>query len=352
MNSEEKGNNKKSGDTLKLRHFIINLIYKNSHDSVKLPSIRQLTTQFNLAKSTVQLIIESLIKEGYLYSKQGIGTFTNPAKGFVFHGAKPPPLIGIIWGSGTNFFYDHRSCLLLGSVSSRITETGWSIRNLSLSSASPSSIIKEINHSHIDGLIWVNPGHDKEELLETLQVEYPVVAINNYYPFENVSGVSLDFDKAGKELAKQLILENRSNLLFAIAGNDLILSFNRLRQVYEEDKLDYNETILDNTPSELFKNLEEILASNPPPDVLFINGRQVDQCVNLLKKYNIDPVNDCRVIAIQDIISSQPFRGILLEEPFDDMGIATAEMMHKLIDQKGNKVINESLPVKIKEYNA
>ena len=80
---------------MRIRYFVMNLIYHNTGKSVKVPSTRELAKRFGIARSTIQLAFEQLIKEGYLVCRQGAATMTNPLSHFVLQPETRNPLIGV-----------------------------------------------------------------------------------------------------------------------------------------------------------------------------------------------------------------------------------------------------------------
>ncbi len=337
-------------NTLKLRHYIIDIIYHNNQKSVKIPSIRQLAADFKLAKSTVQLIQEELVQEGYLYSKKGIGTFTNPSMGFVAPHGTPPPLIGIIWGDGKLYFHDHYISRTLGAIASSITEDGWNCRNISLTSTNPAEIIEELCGISLDGLIWHVPPPDYFNILEQLNDQIPFIAVSNSDKYKDFNRVTLDFDAIGYKLGKELIKEHRKTMLTAVAGVGLSQKLKGLRRALSESNV--KESCLNEIPSFFYKELDEYLTVNPPPDILAINGRHADFTMQILKKHKIDPVNQCRIIALQHVISPANFIGLFLNEPFESRGKAVAEIMKKMLESNPRPSPRQiCLPVKITNIN-
>lgn len=86
---------KRDSARMQVRRYVMDLIYQCGGESVRLPSNKELAEELGIARSTAQL--ELLLKEGFLTSRHGIGTFTVPGKwGEQFQA----PLIGILDGDG------------------------------------------------------------------------------------------------------------------------------------------------------------------------------------------------------------------------------------------------------------
>ena len=93
-------------ETAKIRFYIMNLIFRNGNQSVKIMSTRALAEQFDVARGTVRAAVEKMVEEKYLITRRGIGTFTNPSKAFCRLQKVPPKLIGIKMQGGDQFFLD------------------------------------------------------------------------------------------------------------------------------------------------------------------------------------------------------------------------------------------------------
>ena len=63
-------------ESLKIRHYVMNLIYTHPGEAVMLPSSVELSRMFGVARSTVTLVLQALTREGYIEGRRGVGTFT------------------------------------------------------------------------------------------------------------------------------------------------------------------------------------------------------------------------------------------------------------------------------------
>jgi len=323
MGRKPKRANDEPSETLKLRHFIMNLIYRHGQNSIMIPSSRQLAASFGVARSTVQLALEQMVKDGFLFGKPGIGTFTNPARAFTFSGEEPPPLIGLLWGDGRNFFYDHCTCCQLAALGTRLTENGWNIRNVQLAASSEKDLIPELLDLHVDGLVWCYPRPEYAKELEKLSKQLPLVTVSLPMFEFNVAGVSSDFKTVGRQLGKELSEKGRRRLFFAVSGVKLISCLDAVR----DPVFKFDEKVVSGAPiafdDELGKAISEFA-----PDALFVNGRQAKAALALLRKERIE---NCLVVALQDIAGCQEFSGILLEENLDLMAVEATSIMRNLL---------------------
>ena len=92
-------------ETLKIRHYVVGMIYHAGDRSVQIMSSRNLARQFGMARSTVSIALKELIDQGYLIPVRGKGNFTNPRKIMTPLPGKMPPLILLIHSDGRSFYY-------------------------------------------------------------------------------------------------------------------------------------------------------------------------------------------------------------------------------------------------------
>ena len=83
-------------ETLKIRHYVVGVIYNAGERSVQIMSSRDLAKYFNIARSTVSIALKELVDQGYLIPVKGKGYFTNPRKIMTPIPGKMPPLILLI----------------------------------------------------------------------------------------------------------------------------------------------------------------------------------------------------------------------------------------------------------------
>ncbi len=355
MATNKKNSQNGMSENLKLRHYIMGLIYRNGNESVMIPSSRSLSAEFGVARSTVQLAIDQLVKENYLYTRQGIGTFTNPVMAFHPPEATPQPLIGIIWGDGRAFFYTHHQLSQLSSIELELSKLKYNIHPISLYSDTPSAIMEEIQLSNLDGLVWIIPQREYSEVIETIADEIPTIVIPQQEferEYSGVNNIIFDYRQAGNDLGERLLCEQRTRLLFAVTGIKSMRYFSGIREFYSQNAQDYKETVLSDKPMTFSQELNLALKDGPTPDVLFINGKDSEVALRILRDNSIDIVNQCRVVCSETYFrEDDQFCGLMFEEPADSLGKNTAEIMKMLLNKESSAREQRKLPVTIRAIN-
>ena len=59
-------------ETLKIRHYVMGILYHAGNTSVQIMSSRELAAHFGIARSTVSLALKELVDDGFLIPKRGI----------------------------------------------------------------------------------------------------------------------------------------------------------------------------------------------------------------------------------------------------------------------------------------
>ena len=146
-------------ETAKIRFYIMNLIFRNGNQSVKIMSTRALAEQFDVARGTVRAAVEKMVEEKYLITRRGIGTFTNPSKAFCRLQKVPPKLIGIKMQGGDQFFLDPPAMRTLAALLEAFSRRNFIVRFLNGSAERGEDSVYELEHAYVDGIVACNAPH-------------------------------------------------------------------------------------------------------------------------------------------------------------------------------------------------
>lgn len=186
-------------ETQKIRHYVMNLIYRNGNKSVRIPSSRELAEEFQLTRFTIRVALEQMTKEKYLIAKQGIGTFTNPLAGFRFMQINPPPLIGLKFGPGDQFYYDAPMMRGIADVMQALAAKNFNSHLLTGGGVAPEEIKYELDHSYVDAVLGINCS---DSVLAEAAKRIPAVGID--CRSEGATCIEYHFEKAADQLIRGL----------------------------------------------------------------------------------------------------------------------------------------------------
>ncbi len=233
----------------KIRHFVMDIIYHSEGRKVKLPSLRTLSAEFGLGASTIKLEFDRLEREGYLTTRHGIGTFTNPKQYFFAENAKLP-LIGIKLYRGDTFYYDVTLMKMIGELMSALTALPCNVHMMTAGCENVGEFDTELCHSHIDALLTVSV---EPELVEYAARRMPTVNIG--YPVAGVDNIVFRGEAAGRELAERLCREQDHPVVFQTVDRRNIAGFSEVLK--NDPRLCYTESPAGMPSQEVAEILQE-----------------------------------------------------------------------------------------------
>ena len=127
-------------ENMRIRHYVMKLLYDNLNHPAPLLSARLLAEKFGISRTTVMTALATLRQEGYLFSHPGKGFFTNPDSRFMDVKPKHLPLVGMVINYGRNFYITRREWEIQTAVGSALLEAGFNLREITLNGLSPEAV--------------------------------------------------------------------------------------------------------------------------------------------------------------------------------------------------------------------
>lgn len=218
--------------TVMIRHYIIAQMYHSGSSSIRIMSARELARHFDVAQSTVSLALKELMDEGYIFSRPGLGNFTNPLRLPVYQDRPQPPLVGLMQGDGRFFFMNRQCWQRQRAFGNAIVAAGWNLRNIELSCPLNREAAQELQDTRIDALLWTGAYQQQEFAEELSALGIPVVSDSPYFPqFSSVSADPREYLQAFVDYAVE---HSYTSLLIWEAENLLPTAMEILRQIIQE----------------------------------------------------------------------------------------------------------------------
>ncbi len=325
MRKESKKIPQKEG--LKIRHYIMNLIYRHPEESVMIPSSNELAKMFGVARSTVTLELKALVAERYLEGRRGIGTFTRHLN-FVPSRGKMPPLIGLLAGDGKYFYYPHQVWSVLATCGMALTERGINIRPLNLFGVNNEDLKEELESMYLGGLVWFDVNSARFPMIRSLEANgIPVtaqIASGGRNAEAGIDSCRFDLYSAGVETGRILLREKRRSLFFLFENAMTKEFLDGIHEVYRNEGIPLECKCFFWDQPGVFGEVEAELKKSPP-DALYVHGEHLATVRNILEKQG--NVSRIRLIAESHTVHEEEFHGILLEFPFRELGLRMAEQM-------------------------
>jgi len=278
------------GAQLKVRNYVMNIIYRHPGEFIKIPSYNELGPKLGIAKSTVQLALKQLIEEGFLVSKVGVGTFTNPK-----HSVERKYInrlsVGIITGDGKIFFHSYYNVLMYGGLSKALAYRCIEVQPIMLESYDSSSIRKEILSLGLDAILWRRPPLKHYDMLVKLAKEIPLLVVDE--SFEKLHCVFSSSGENGSVVGQKLLDAGRTQVAVSPCIVDNKAKFQALSKVFSDAGYAINKDFVFKDFASFSDRLEGVLKENKVPDSFLFNPEETDIIYALLKKYNINLPNQC-----------------------------------------------------------
>ncbi len=199
---------------LRIRQYILSLVYSCNGTLTKIPPEREICKLFSVSRGSVRYALDTLVDEGYLLRHHGAGTFINPDK------AVRPELkektIGFIYGAGMNVNYMDSTLKALGNLCLALAEKRLNLRFIQLLDFQdkPSS---EISLFKLDALLWLDPNSSSNgkaviELFENLDIPFLVVADNIIDGYRNY--LTNDYSYTAEKAVEYLLERGHRDIAF------------------------------------------------------------------------------------------------------------------------------------------
>lgn len=306
---------------MQVRRYVMDLIYQHGGESVLLPSNKDLARELGIARSTAQLELKLLLKEGFVTTRHGIGTFTVPRmEGTVFQA----PLIGILDGDGKIIYEPFYRLSLKSHIAMELAKMPTVIQEIRLFSERENDQLEELRSISCDALVCLAPNEQQKTLLEKIQQYRPVIVVDTTLP--EMTCIELNRYRKGRVLGEALLAEGRKKVLFSQNERYYRTTFQGCRDVFREAGVEI--------PEEHFfmneiEHLEELLKTGYRPQAVAPKLENFDAIAALLRKYGIDLREECRMATFMFKPMDMPEPIMLFSFPFEEFGQQVAAQVRK-----------------------
>ncbi|WP_405096683.1 GntR family transcriptional regulator [Oceanobacillus sp. FSL H7-0719] len=324
----------------------------------KISSESELMERFNVSRHTVRLAIGDLVNQGWLYRKQGAGTFcaerntkdTN-------HMAQKN--IAII----TTHISDYIFPSIIQGAESLLSKNDYQISLFSTDNQheNEKQILEKILTYQVDGVIIEptqsaisNPNINYYLNLEKLNIPY--IMINAYYDELEPLSITIDDEKGGYVITEHLIEQGHRNILGFFKTDDLqgtkrmkgYLKAHRTHQIpiNPTNIITYNTEEKMTKPREELEKILDQTNNELPTAIVCYNDENAMLLLESLRKRNIKVPDDISLVGYDDSMLSRVSEVKLttIKHPQKEMGEAAAEMMLRLLEKNaGLKSDNEQI---------
>lgn len=331
---------------MRIRRYVMNLILRADGKAAQIPTIQELSEKFGVSRPTVSKAMKELTSEGYIIGKRGIGTFTNPARRAIVAIGKKLPLVGIMISDGLNVHLDKYIGCALAEILKQVVFVPAIAHLVTVGTSDPEQAVKEILDEQLDALVVFGSNRFTPQLRAT---GLPVI-VSDYRP--RIPGsVYFDYEGWGYRCGKQLLKENRRNIVFLHDQTPWNVSFPGIRRAYQEAGVPLNENLFlkdfQNSLNELKNIINYGIKVDAVCDTLLVNN----EVTELLMELDPGLAETCAII---HNAASEPqnngFHEICYDIPFAAFAAEVADLLKLKLknNDAGQDIRKVDLPMVIR----
>lgn len=319
---------------MKIRRHVLNIIYRHAGESVRLPTMVELSKTFKVSGPTVNKALKALSEEGYIIGRRGIGSFTNPnIRPNPCPLGKSAPLIGVALHDGMVARFNAYTARALGVALEEITSLPAEVSQVFLSSKEPETALRQLEREQLDGLVWLAPPVGFKPLFERL--------VNERFPFviahtemeHPCSSASFDYARAARRCGEILLNEGRRDILCFADTPPRTTQTDALRALYRDAGIQPNERLFFKDTFSLDKKIKELIAGGVKFDAVFGPMMLRHEVEDFL--LSLDPEIHKTLAVVNtglSLPSKNPFYRISYQHPFNELAKTASELLRAQLD--------------------
>lgn len=279
---------------------MITLIQQGAPAPAMLPPMVEIAEHFGVTRMTVHKALKDLIRDNYLISRKGIGTFINPSRMIDRDVGAPQRQFAVVVGEGKHCYYDSFYWEHITAVGQEITRRGHLVNLINLMSVKPDEMAKELRNNLVEGVVWIDSSGRAVEVMHALHNSgYPVVSVHQYV--DGVNSVGMNYTAHAAEIGQRLLNERRKNIVFVGRGEvpAVQMQLNAMRGVFQKNGLDMNEQLVLLDPATMESEIRTIVDYGVDVQALYAAGQHLSTVVPVLKEKQVDFAKGCRIICEQ-----------------------------------------------------
>ncbi len=322
---------------LRVRHAVIDLLYRDPLHETALPSASALSEAHHISMSTVNRELKKLVEDGLIVGKRGIGMFTVPGKINFSEKNAGRRLVGLVCGDGRLHYYDLSHWSFASQCALALPETA-RCRPVNLISGHAGDIAAELKSQSLDGIIAIWPRQGLPEALQILRRSgFPAIAIG--HRVESVPSIVFDCREAGRRMAALAQKRNIRSLLwmnFDSFCREILMGFS---QYFTDTRTKITITEAANM-GEFEEKIKEYAGNGAFPDAVYAHGETACSLRMILESWGI-PFPGWLVLAEGTTRHLTGIHGIIRDFPYRETARHADAWMAELF--AGREVPDECL---------
>ncbi|MFA9455282.1 GntR family transcriptional regulator [Halalkalibacter sp. AB-rgal2] len=315
----------------------------------KIGSESELMKQFELSRHTVRKAIDDLVNEGWIYKKQGAGSFcADRSLSSSSDKVKINKNIAVI----VTYFNDYIFPTIIRGMEHYLSSCGYNVSVFSTNNDihQERRCLENVIHQKFDGLIVeptksALPNRNIRSYLNIEKLGIPYVMLHAYYDELDPYYVVLDDETGGYIQAKHVMELNHTEII-GFFKNDDIQGIKRMKgfiKAHREQGLPLNpsniityttETKKEYPLQELRRKLTEY--STRPTAIVCYNDELVIWLLDIIRELQLRVPRDISIVGFDNSFLSvaSEVKVTTIHHPQDTMGYAAGKVIHQLVEQK------------------
>ncbi len=314
----------------------------------QIPSIVELTSFFSVSTITIRQALADLMRNGYLETKAGGGTFVT-ADWAEKQQKKSNKIIGVIF---TDFFKNPFFSQILEGIESVMSINGYHIivNNNDNNSEKEARLIREIKEKGVDGFILCPASSNRSSisdqiLKELLEEKFPLVFVDRKieeFPFDYVTTNNFE----GGYIATKYLLglgHTKIGLILGVEANTVRERLQGYQKALKEAGIDFDPLMIKKSYIELtykeagYQNTMELLhLKNPPTAIFACNDPLAMGSYKACQELGLNIPEDLSIIGYDDIPEFSHLNPPIttIHQPIKEMGEQAAKLLLERIEDR------------------
>lgn len=309
------------------RRYVLRLLNNHNGENYCLPSCNEFAKKLGIARSTVQIELKNMIADGYLVTRQGVGTFPGP-KAFTISGDRIP-IVAYAAGNGDIVFKSYTGIVKEKFILSEISKYRAYIQPVTFTSGNTEEIRRELNLDETALLLWSNPGQKAISLLRKFAENQKILVCGKIVP--GITSCVWDLTSFGEAIAKRLLAEKRTKFLYFTTPDKTHEIWNGAVALFQRNGISLPKGNLIEY-DENHATAEKKLQSGYRPDAVFFREEDGPYVIELMKRHGIDMRDACRMISATYKPRALNAPMLLAPLPIKEYGNAVTELAYRLLD--------------------
>lgn len=324
-------------ENVRIRHYVMSLLYQNGTEPKRLPTSNQLAQDFGIARSTVLAALKQLREEGYITGKRGDGVFTNPHCSYLPYNKKK--LIGLLLAGGDNFYYGKASWGGIAELGNALTEADWNVRPLFNVNLNAETDWKSyLEKQSLSALIMIHSNavhaHMAAEVVPTILI--------GHQRNEPMPSIRFSYDSALKQLRKELRFQRPM-----FPGEQHWMIENNFIPVWTGRRIPQSRRLNSLIPAGPgFVKKLDLSLQKERPDVLFCLPDMAEALFRALHELKID----IPIVSWRTLPAKTGFHGYCFQEPYKEAAQKAVEMLNGLFLNGSFPSVNPEIPVPVARF--